>query len=148
MNIHRTLGRKAGLALLGSLVLVGSVAGIAGADSGVEAQRRGRPQITAEQRSCLKEQGLTRPEAGTKPSKDQRAKIKAAAKECGVKLPKHGRFGRNHRVNLTDEQKSCLKEQGVTRPERGTPPSAELREKMKAAAEACDIEVPGKPSNT
>ena len=51
------------------------------------------------------------------------------------------------RPELTDEQKACLEEQGVEKPaadENGerVKPTEEQREQFKAAAEACNIELP------
>lgn len=46
----------------------------------------------------------------------------------------------SHRMELTDEQRQCLADAGVTRPEGR--PTDEQREAMKAAAEGCGIEVP------
>jgi hypothetical protein len=56
------------------------------------------------------------------------------------------------RPELTDEQKACLEEQGVEKPaadENGerVKPTEEQREKFKAAAEACNIELPAHPGH-
>ena len=53
--------------------------------------------------------------------------------------PHHGRG-----LNLTDTQKTCLTEAGITKPE-GRPTQAE-RDAFKAAAETCGITLPGRPS--
>ncbi len=50
--------------------------------------------------------------------------------------------GARHRVHLTDEQKQCLSDQGITRPVR--PLTPEKIEALKAAAEACDIKLPNR----
>lgn len=53
---------------------------------------------------------------------------------------------RPHHKQLTDEQKTCLKGQGITKPEKGTRPTEEQREAFKAAAESCGIELPTRPT--
>lgn len=52
--------------------------------------------------------------------------------------------GHHGHRRLTDEQRDCLAEQGVTKPaERPDgPPTQEQIDKLKAAAEACGIELP------
>jgi len=146
MKTHRTLGRRAGLVMLASLALVGSVAGAAGAASDDTSAQGGRRhphlRLTDEQKACLKEQGVTRLEPGARPTEEQREQMKAAAEACGIELAR----GPRHHLRLTDEQKACLKEQGVTRLEPGARPTEEQREQMKAAAEACGIELPAPPS--
>ena len=54
--------------------------------------------------------------------------------------------GHHHggRLNLTDEQKTCLTEAGITKPE-GRPTQAE-RDAFKAAAETCGITLPARPT--
>jgi hypothetical protein len=53
-----------------------------------------------------------------------------------------------HRAPLTDEQRQCLAEHGVTLPvrpvdgRRGPPPSQADRDTLRAAAEACGLPVP------
>jgi len=46
------------------------------------------------------------------------------------------------RPQLTDEQKACLEQAGVTKPAEGQRPTDEQREAFKAAAESCGIELP------
>ncbi len=48
------------------------------------------------------------------------------------------------RLNLTDEQQTCLTEAGITKPE-GRPTQAE-RDAFKAAAETCGITLPARPT--
>ncbi|CAB5026981.1 MAG: hypothetical protein F2894_08530 [Actinobacteria bacterium] len=67
--------------------------------------------------------------------------MKAAAETCGITLPERNGIGR---LNLTDEQKTCLTDAGITKPE-GRPTQAE-RDAMKAAAETCGITLPARPS--
>jgi hypothetical protein len=119
-----------------------------------------RPQLTDEQQQCLTDQGITKPaERPTGPPTDeQRAAMKAAAEACGITLPTppadaSGAMGdpgaapqgmrgeRGHGPRLTDEQRQCLTDAGVTKPaERPTgPPTDEQRAAMRSAAESCGI---------
>ena len=57
--------------------------------------------------------------------------------------------GEEHRV-LTDEQRACLEEQGVEKPQRDengerVKPTDEQKEAFRAAAEACGIDLPDRP---
>ncbi len=92
--------------------------------------------LSDEQRQCLAGQGVTlpaRPADGTRPeiTDEQRAAMRAAAETCGLPAPQiHGHV---RRPALTDEQRQCLSEQGVTLPARpadGTRP--ELTEQQHA----------------
>jgi hypothetical protein len=52
------------------------------------------------------------------------------------------------RPQLTDEQRACLEQAGVTKPAEGQRPTDEQRETFKAAAEECGIELPaGRPGH-
>ena len=103
----------------------------------------GRPQLTDEQKSCLQDHGVEKPAADAngnrvEPTDEQRAAFRAAAEACNIDLPvRHPR--------LTDEQKSCLQDQGVEKPARGTEPTAEQRAAFRAAAETCGINLPDAP---
>jgi len=46
------------------------------------------------------------------------------------------------RPQLTDEQRACLEQAGVTKPAEGQRPTDEQREAFKTAAESCGIELP------
>lgn len=50
--------------------------------------------------------------------------------------------GRHARVHLTDEQKKCLADHGITRPLR--PLTKEKIAALKAAAKACDVKLPNR----
>ena len=52
------------------------------------------------------------------------------------------RSARHHRLQLTDAQKQCMKEHGITRPIR--PLTPEKVTALKAAAKACDIKLPNR----
>ena len=124
-----------------------------------------RAPLSDEQKQCLTDHGVTlpqrpaNPDAGTRPAPptdEQRAAFHAAAEACGLPTPPAG--GRGFRPQLTDTQKQCLADQGVTLPtpptpgsgERPQPPTAEQRAAFHAAAEACNLPVPahGPPPGT
>jgi hypothetical protein len=167
-RISRKLGLAAGFVALAALPALG-LGAFAAADTGTgeagtgEAATQGpggmrpaRPQLTDEQRQCLANEGVTLPERpanpGTgerpqPPSDEQRAAFRAAAAACNLPIP----ATRGPCPVLTDEQRQCLANQGVTLPERpanpGTgerpqPPSDEQRAAFRAAAAACGIELP------
>jgi hypothetical protein len=114
--------------------------------------------LTDAQKQCLADQGVTlpqRPADGTRPTPltdEQRAALKAAAEACGlpVRVPGGPGFGgpRGDHPALTDAQKQCLADQGVTLPQRPadgtrpTPPTDEQRAAFRAAAEACGLTPP------
>ncbi|MEN9595248.1 MAG: hypothetical protein RLY23_1731, partial [Actinomycetota bacterium] len=104
--------------------------------------RGGQLNLTDEQKTCLTEAGITKPEG--RPTQAEREAFKAAAETCGITLPtRPDHAGRE--LNLTDEQKTCLTEAGITKPE-GRPTQAE-RDAFKAAAETCGITLPARPEN-
>jgi len=171
--IPRKVGIVVGFLALAALPALG--AGVfAAADAataepfGEESGRPTRPALTDAQKQCLADQGVTLPqrpaEGGTgerpaPPTEEQRAAFRAAAEACGLPTPPagEGRPGRGGpgfggpRTALTDEQKQCLADQGVTLPprpseggtgERPAPPTAEQRDAFRAAAAACGITIP------
>ena len=103
---------------------------------------------TDAQRKCLEDAGFKRPESrpAAPPTEAQRAAFQDAAKKCGIELPKGG-LRRHHRgrpmANLTDAQRKCLTDAGVTRPEGR--PTQEQIDKLRAAAKSCGIEIPSGP---
>jgi hypothetical protein len=104
-----------------------------------------RHALTDEQRACLEQQGVQKPEPDengerVRPTEEQREAFRAAAEACGIELPLRHR-------RLSEEQRACLEEQGAQKPERNengerAPLTEEQREALVAAFEACDIEVP------
>ena len=77
--------------------------------------------------------------------------MKAAAAACGLPTPPAGGpegGPRGARPQLTDAQKQCLTDQGVTLPTKPadgatrTPPTADQIAAFKAAAEACGLPTP------
>ena len=128
-SIRRLVGAGVGCLALGlSVAAMGTPAGAA-----ETSPARHRPVLTAEQKQCLQDAGITRP---VRPlTAEKIAAIKEAAKSCDIKLPKRHRGG-----NLTDEQKQCLQDAGITRPIR--PLTAEKIAAIKEAAKSCDIKLP------
>lgn len=114
-------------------------------DGGTEA----RPGPTDAQRECLTQHGITLPARGAdgaKPARtqEQRRQLQEAGQACGLR----GRGPRPMLRALTDEQRQCLAEQGVTPPSRpadGTRPelSTEQRDALRQAAEACGLPARG-----
>ena len=150
----RTIGFVVGLAALAAVPALGLGAFAAAdtnsgttssdADSPATPVSTGRrPMLTDAQKQCLSDQGVTLPQpstSGERPqlSQEQRDAFRAAAQACGIE------FG-PHRAPLTDAQKQCLSDQGVTLPQPSTSGerpqlSQEQRDALRAAAEACGIE--------
>ena len=130
-SLRRMLGTGLGCVVLGATVVaMAAPAGAADAPNATAA-RRPRVHLTAEQKQCLSQQGITQPIRPLTPEKV--AQLKAAAKACDIKLPLR-------RHLLTAEQKQCLSQQGITRPIR--PLTPEKVAQLKAAAKACDIKLP------
>ena len=138
-------GVLATLAVSAVAVLAGLFAAPAGAQDA--APEGGRPQVTAEQRQCMADHGFERGHPGQLRTKEQRQAFRAAAEECGIDLPpgffrhvaRHG--ARQWWRNLTEEQRQCLQDQGVERPD-GRPTRAQVQAFRDAAA-ACGIDLPG-----
>ena len=131
-TFRRMLGTGLGALVLGvSVVTMAAPAGAADAPGPTGGAGRHRVHLTTEQRECMKQQGITRPDRPLTAEKIQQ--IKDAAKACDIKLP-----ARRHL--LTDEQKQCLADHGVTRPIR--PLTKDKVQVLKDAAKACDIKLP------
>ena len=145
-------GLAATLALSAVAVMAGLFAAPAGAQtSDAEAAAQPRLQITQEQRDCMAEQGYERPLAGELRTREQRQAFRDAAETCGIDLPKgvfrHAarRHARHWYRNLTVDQRQCLTDQGVERPQ-GRPTPDEVQAFRDAAA-ACGIDLPGGAAN-
>jgi hypothetical protein len=118
--------------------------------------------LTDDQKQCLANQGVTlptKPADGTRPAPPtdaQREAFHAAATACGLPVGDGPGFGgpSGPRPMLTDDQKQCLADHGVTPPARpadGTrpaPPTDAERQAFRAAAEACGIAPPNRPAGT
>ncbi len=125
-----------------------------------------RPELTDAQQRCLSDHGVTLPQRPTEiaagdrpvlPTAERRAPFREAAAACGLPVPAAGANGpgfagpRALRRHLTDAQKQCLSDHGVTLPQRPTgtdagerpaPPTAEQRAALQQAVAACDIALP------
>lgn len=129
---------------LGAVALTGlfaaNAAGALGSGGGGGTKSGPIAGLSAEQKSCLTSQGITRPQS--KPTAEQRQAIIEAATNCGITVPTgKGRLGQRA-AQLTQEQRDCLVSNGVTRPDRQL--NADEREafktQLKAAAETCGIQ--------
>lgn len=148
----RRAGVMATLAVSAVALVAGLFAAPAGAQtSDAEAAAAPRLQVTQEQRDCMAEQGYERPLAGELRTREQRQAFRDAAETCGIDLPagffRHAarRHARHWYRNLTGEQRQCLTDQGVERPQgRPTPDAVQA---FRDAAAACGIELPGGAAN-
>lgn len=147
------------LVAAGTIGLVGitgiAAAGVAGAqttDATTEAaQGRGAfiKSLTAEQRSCLKDNGVTRPDHKLTAEERQAfvANLRTAADTCGVTLPQHPARSakaeaiRDRIQSLTADQKACLTSNGVAKPDHKLTKSErqEFVSTLKSAAQTCGI---------
>lgn len=140
---------------IGMLAVAGvattAVAGAAPADQvAAAAQGRGSflASLTPEQKSCLQDNGVTKPTGPLSPEARREAitALRAAADTCGITLPERPGRARLDELkgriaSLTPEQKACLKDNGLTRPQR--PMDADARAawiaQAKQAATACGL---------
>ena len=155
----RTIGFVVGLAALAAVPALGLGAYAAadtssggstpdGEAAATPTATRPRHMLTDAQKQCLSDHGVTLPPTsdttGGRPqlSPEQRAALRTAAQECGIAL------GGGRRAPLTDAQKQCLSDHGVTLPPTsdttgGRPQlSPEQRAALRTAAQACGIELP------
>ncbi len=130
-TLRRMLGTGLGCVVLGATVVALAAPASAADATNPTGALRHRVHLTAEQKQCLADHGVTRPIRPLTAEKIQ--KIKDAAQACDIKLPLR-------RHLLTAEQKQCLADHGVTRPIR--PLTPEKIQKIKDAARACDIKLP------
>jgi hypothetical protein len=135
-------------AALGAVAVTGvfavSAAGAASNDTAPAAAGR----LTQDQKDCLTAHGITRPDH--KLTADERAALKtqrkAAADACGITPPAGAHpKARAFIKNLTQDQKDCLKGQGITRPDHRLTKDErqDFVAKAKAAAGTCGITLPG-----
>ncbi len=108
---------------------------LAGAAS---AQSQGREAFHAAMEACLAETGVAKPERGSPPSDEDRAKIDACLKSKGIEKPQH----RGGNSEFHSAMKACFTETGVTKPERGSRPSDEDRAKIDACLKSKGIDKP------
>lgn len=141
----KRVGLLATLAVSAVALLAGLFATPAGAQEA--APEGGRARLTAEQRQCMADHGYERPLAGQLRTREQREAFRAAAEECGIDLPagafRHAarRHARHWWRNLTEEQRQCVRDQGVERPHGR--PTQEQVQAFRDAADACGIDLPG-----
>ena len=119
-------------------VLVAQPAGATESETGGTRPRAWLAGLTDAQRQCLVDQGVTRLEG--RPTAEQRQALRAAIDACGIEQPVRGRGPAGRIARLTPEQRQCLVDQGVTRPEGR--PTAEQRQALRAAAAECGIVIP------
>ena len=136
--------------VLGATALTGlfaaSAAGAIGTGGGTGPNSHGPRSgplagITAEQKTCLAGQGITRPQG--KPTAEQRQAIRDAAANCGITIPQGAKgAGRAHR--LTQEQRDCLASNGITKPDHqlSAEERAAFKAQLQAAAGTCGIQLP------
>jgi len=144
---HRVVRYLVGIAAVP--LLIGVLAPLASAQTDPTPDGPHPPKLTDAQKTCLTQHGVTLPTPGQKPANPptdaQRAAFKAAAQACGLPKPD----GRHHMIQLTDAQKTCLTQHGVTVPTPGqrppNPPSDAQRAAFKAAAQACGLPTPKDP---
>jgi hypothetical protein len=98
---------------------------LAGAAS---AQSQGREAFHAAMEACLAETGVAKPERGSPPSAEDRAKIDACLESKGVEKPQRS----GGKSEFRSAMEVCFTETGVTKPERGLRPSDEDRSKIEA----------------
>ena len=144
---HRVARYLVGIAAVP--LLIGVLAPLASAQTDTTPGHPRPPQLTDAQKACLTQHGVTLPAPGQKlsgpPTDAQRAAFEAAAKACGLPTPPKGAM---HRIQLTDAQRTCLTQHGVTPPTPGQkasgPPTDAQRAAFEAAAKACGLPTPPK----
>ncbi len=134
-------------ASLTGMASFGSVANAApSGPSGGHPSKEARFQaLTDTQKTCLANAGLSRPTG--RPTAEQGAQLLAAAKQCGIEIPANvgGRPsgtgpGSARFAQLTDAQRSCLTNAGLSRPT--TRPTAATFQQVREAAAKCGITIP------
>jgi hypothetical protein len=140
-----------GVTGIAGIVGVTSVAGAQTTDQ-VAAASQGRgsflKSLTDEQKACLQANGVAKPEGRLSPEQRREAitTLRTAADTCGITLPERPGRARVDELksrlgSLTPEQKACMKDSGLTRPQR--PMDAAARQawiaQAKQAAQACGL---------
>jgi hypothetical protein len=148
----RTLVAAGAIGVVGLTSVVGmNVAGAQTTDQ-VASAAEGRgafiKSLTPEQKACLQANGVTKPEGRLSPEQRREAiaTLRTAADTCGITLPERPARARLDELksrigSLTPEQKACMKDSGLTRPQR--PMDAAARQawiaEAKQAAQACGL---------
>lgn len=108
--------------------------------------------LTDEQRACLQDAGITRPvwPLDVSDRVALRGRVRAAASACDITVPDPTRRERMAQawVALSDEQRSCLTDTGLTRPvgRLSDADRATLRAQVVAAAKSCGVTLPKPPA--
>ena len=150
----KTIRTAIAASVMGAIAVTGvfavNVAGAQTTDQTTQAaQGKGAffKSLTAEQRSCLQANGVVKPDHKLSAEERAAAKatIQAAAQTCGVTLPERpaakAKELRAELKALTPEQKSCLKSNGITKPDHRLT-KAERQAAyaaLEAAAQTCGI---------
>jgi hypothetical protein len=145
--VRARLGKRLGhVALFVALAVVPVLAlnSFATAETGADSHA-----VASDARECLAEQGVTVPTPGTAGERpfltlEQRQALRAAARTCGIA----GGWPRVALRPLTDEQRQCLVDRGVTLPRPsadGVRPqiAGDQRAALRAAAAACGLPARG-----
>lgn len=153
MSTSIALGRRAArpLPALVVVALLATIALLVATGSAQAAGRGGKARLTQEQRQCLAEQGIEKPNG--RPTASERQARRKALAACGIEKPGNhsGRWGGqgNHRrggffAGLTPQQRQCLAGRGIGKPTGWGSKSEHraLREAVREAAGACGIELP------
>ena len=173
---RRKLALVLGVAGLAALPVLGFTSLASAADSGTDGatatSRPARPALTDAQQACLATAGFAppaKPTDGSRPAPPtaaQREALQQAAAACGVTLPAGrgpggpgapggpgGLGGPRRGPALTDAQKACLANAGLTPPAKPTdgsrpaPPTAAQREALQQVAAACGVTLPAGPGS-
>src|SRR5262249_20414278 len=145
----RWIGLLAGFVALAALPALG-LGAIAAAETSSDASEsvpstpvRARLELSDAQKQCLADHGVSKPapsSTGERPqlTPEQRDALRSALQACGVEFPRL-------RPQLSDAQKQCLADHGVSKPapsSTGERPqlTPEQRDALRSAFQACGIE--------
>jgi hypothetical protein len=140
-----------GLAVVPVLALNSLATADTGTDPTPGATAGPRAGLSDTQRQCLADQGVTLPSRSTdggKPAltREQRQALRTAGQACGLRgLGMGPRPGHGTKAGaLTDAQRQCLADQGVSLPDRSSTgmhssASATSRDTLRQAAQACGL---------
>ncbi len=146
-GIRRGLVQVVGFFALAALPVL-ALNSLATADTaGATGSGAAHPSLSDAQKQCLADEGVTlpvKPADGSRPqlSQEQRDALRQAREACG--LPPRTVRGHGPHPSLSDAQKQCLADEGVTlpvKPADGSRPqlSQEQRDALRQAREACGL---------
>jgi len=127
-----------GLTIAGAVAVAGAAIAVPAQAATDEPKDGWRASISAEQRQCLRDNGVGAQKDKTK--QERVANLKSAAQNCGVALPEGIGGGQGRLASLTEEQRTCLMDSGIAKPQ-GIPTAADVQ-KMRDAASTCGVQVP------